>query len=173
MRRTFLKVVIFSAVLFHVSVTIARQNSPDNQETQKVEAGELSKDDQAEIIKLTLELALMKKEIPDYSYLEKQGYVPLSTENISAELVPEIKGFKLLLLEPKKIKELADSSEGYVYYLHFDKFRIKDSKVFVSLDNDPMYGKNASVMAFGGGIVVEFQKKDGKWVGEIWVRRIV
>ncbi len=113
-------------------------------------------------------MALVKKEIPDYNQIEKQQLFLLSTENIKSELVPKIKGIKLILLEPKEIQERADKKGDLIFYLHFKKFKVEGSKVLVYLDNIPMYASNFTQrFLLGGGFTVEFQKKDGKWVGII------
>ncbi len=127
----------------------------------------MTKEDKSELIKLSLEIALVEKRIPDYNIIEKQDHFLLSTENITAELVPQLERINLVLLEPKEIQERAESRGDYVYYFRFKKFKVEGSKVFVYLDNVPMYAKNPTRMAFGGGFTVEFQKKDGKWVSQI------
>ena len=167
MKRCLLRAGIVVALLLQAAVITAQQAPPPPQEPKKEADAGLTKEEKAELIKLSLELALVQKRIPDYNIIEKQYEFLLSTENITAEMVPHLEGINLALLEPKEIRERAESRGDYVYYFRFRKFETKGEKVFVYLDNVPMYAKNPTRMAFGGGITVEFQKKDGEWVSEI------
>ncbi len=167
MRRSLLKTGIIVAVFLQAAAIYAQHNPPPPQAGQKEAAEELTKEEKAALIKLSLELALVEKRIPDYNIIEGQDHFLLSTENITAELVPQLEGINLILLEPKEIQERADSRGDYVYYFRFKKFKTEGPKVLVYLDNVPMYAKNPTRMAFGGGFTVEFQKKDGKWVSKI------
>src|SRR5919205_972776 len=167
MERCLLRAAIIVALLLQAAVVAGQQPPPTPQEAKKEAEAELTKEERAELIKLSLELALVQKRIPDYNIIEEEYEFLLSTENITAEMVPHLKGINLVLLEPKEIKERAESRGDYVYYFRFRKFEAKGAKVFVYLDNVPMYAEKPTRMAFGGGFTVEFQKKDGKWFSEI------
>ena len=148
---------------------------------QEAQNGHPSDEDKAEIVKLTLERALLKKEIPDYNYIKDLNDIPLSTENIKGELLPELDGIKLVLLKPEEIQERAEQDGNYVYFLEFEEFRVKGPKVIVAINHYPKYAKKPHpkyadrprVMAFGGGLIIEYQRQDGKWVGEVVGRVIV
>jgi hypothetical protein len=134
----------------------------------------LSDGDKAEIIKLTLERALVKKEIPDYHYIKDLQHVPTSTKNINAELLPKFAGIGFLPLKPEEIEERAAKDEGhYIYFLEFETFTIKDSKVIVELGNYPKYNQKPGPTAFGGALGFECQKQDGKWACEVKERIVV
>lgn len=165
MRRAFLAVIAIVVTLIHASICVAQQNPPQAEE-QKSAADWFTQEDKAEVIKLSLERALVQKKIPDYNIIEKQEFFLLSTENITRELVPEIEGINLILLTPEQIQERAESRGDYVYYFRFTKFEVEDAKVRVSLDNIPMYAKKPTRLAFGGGFTIEFQKIEGKWIGK-------
>jgi len=128
------------------------------QEPVPTEAGrqEIPQEDRAELIRLTLERALIAKKIPDYNIIEKQEVFYLSTENVPPGLVPTIEGVALVMLEPEEIKKLANGRGDYVYYFKFKEFKFDGPKVIVSLDNIPMYADKPARMAFGGGFVIEY-----------------
>ena len=153
------------STILHVSICVAQQKQPKSEE-QKPAANWFTQEDKAELIKLSLERAIVEKKIPDYNIIEKQEYFLLSTENITTDLVPDIKGVNLILLTPEQIQERAENRGDYVYYFWFTKFEVEDVKVRVSLDNIPMYAKKPARLAFGGGFIIEFQKMEGKWVGK-------
>jgi hypothetical protein len=140
----------------------------------------LGDEDKAEIVKLALELAVVKKEIPDYKYIKDLENIPISTENIDAGQLPKFDGVKLVLLKPEEIQERAEEDGNYVYFLEFEEFRIEGAKVIVTLNHYPKYAKKPHpkyadkprVMAFGGALISEYQKRDGKWLGEVVGRAI-
>lgn len=133
----------------------------------------LTDGDKTEIIKLTLERALVAKEIPDYHIIEDKENMVLSTENIDPNLVPKILGVNLTLLDPDKIQEKADR-EGDFLYLCFKQIQIKGSRVIVSLDNIWAVSKNSQVAYLsGGGFTIRYYRDlFGTWVGEMIVRWI-
>lgn len=150
----------------HATSTHLWQNRPEAQQVRREKDDGLTNEDKAELVRLTLERALIAKAIPDYNVIEKQESFLLSTENITAEVVPKIKGITLVLLEPAKIKERANSKGDYVYYFRFREFRRENGRVLVLLDNIPMYADKPKRAAFGGGFTIEYRKQDGKWVGK-------
>ena len=167
MRRIILPVVTALAIVCHSPTCFTQQNQPASAEQKQVAADDgLKPEDKAELIKLSLERALVEKKIPDYNIIEKQETFLLSSENLTTDLVPQIKGYELVVLAPKQIQERAESRGDYVYYFRFRKFEVQGAKVRVSLDNIPMYAKKPSRLAFGGGFTVEYQKIEDKWVGE-------
>lgn len=128
----------------------------------------ISDKDQAEIIKLTLERALVAKEIPDYHLIKDKENIVLSTENIDPNLVPNIPGVNLILLDPDEIQENADL-EGDFLYLRFEQVKVENSKVIISLDNIwavSQYTQGAYLS--GGGFTIEYHRDFfGRWSGEV------
>ncbi len=127
----------------------------------------MSDADKAEIVRLTLEDALIKKTIPDYNRLVEGGRgIAVSTENIKAEWVPTFRGLKFILLSPAEIQRKADREKDFLY-LSFARFRVKGSCVAVTLANSWAVGKN-SAMGYlsGGGSVYEYRKHGTKWIGK-------
>ncbi len=165
MKHLSLTILVLVIGFFNVLAITAQQVPTKTKETSKDDFIKLTDEDKAELIKLALEMALVKKEIPDYNQIQKQEHFLLSTENIKPELVPEIKGIKLILLEPEEIQERADKKGDLIFYFRFKKLKAEGSKILVYLDNIPMYAKNFTQrFLLGGGFTIEFQKKDGKWV---------
>ena len=127
----------------------------------------ITEEDKVAIIRLTLERALIDKEIPDYELIKDNENIILSTANIDANLVVEIPGTNLILLTPDKIQEKADR-EGDFLYLRFEPIEMKDSEVIVSLSNNWAVSKDSeNLYLSGGGFRIEYQKIDGKWVGRV------
>jgi hypothetical protein len=132
----------------------------------------LTDKDRAEIIRLTLERALVDKEITGYYLIEHYETIILSTENINPNLVPTISGVNLTLLEAEGIQEKADS-EGDFLFLHFEQMQIKDFRVIVLLYNTFAVGKDSNrAYLCGGGFAIRYHRGlFGGWVSEplcIW-----
>lgn len=130
------------------------------------EVSDISDSDKAEIVKLTLEDALVKKKIPDYNMLiEQRGNIVLSTENIKPDWIPNLSGYKLTLLSPAEIQR-----KGDFLYLSFDEFKVKGSCVAVTLTNSWAVGKKSGMgYLSGGGFTYEYRKQSGKWIGK-WIQ---
>jgi len=128
----------------------------------------LSDEDRAELIRLTLERALIEQEIPDYGLLEDPANVVLSTENIDAALVPELPGVSLELLTPDEIQARADE-QGDFLYLRFDRLEADSAEeVSVSLSNSWAVGADSdNVYLSGGGFTIEYTKTGESWTGEV------
>ena len=134
----------------------------------------LTDGDKAEIVRLTLERALVKREIPDYDYIKDLKQVLISNKNIKTELLPKFDGIGFALLKPEEIEERAERVAGsYIYFLEFGKFKVEDAKVMVDLNHYPKYNRKPGIMAFGGALVFECQRQDGKWACEVKYRVIV
>ena len=171
MRKSLWSAFMVISVMLPAHAGTAARKQIGSQESP--EAAELPAKDKAELIRLTLERALVDKKIPDYNIIAKQESFLLSTENISAELVPEIKGIKLIQLAPEEIKERAETDGSYVYYFRFRKFEVEGARVLVMLDNIPMYANKPRRFAFGGGFTIEYEKMDGEWIGKEKINWIV
>jgi hypothetical protein len=128
----------------------------------------LTRQDQADIIRLTLERALIDQEIPDYGLLKDTQDIVLSLTNFDAALVPELKDINLVVLTPEEIQAKADS-EGDFLYLEFTEIKAESAtKVMVSLNNAWAVAEASKVgYLSGGGFTVEYSKTEVGWVGEI------
>lgn len=114
--------------------------------------------DKAEIIRLMLEDALATNKFPDLLTEGKQSIV-LSTKYIKPGWVPNLPGYKLILMSQSEIQKKANS-EGGLPYLSFVKFKVRGPCVSVVL-------ANWGVGNLGGGAFnYEYRKHSGKWVGK-------
>ena len=128
----------------------------------------LTSEDQPELIRLTLERALVDKEVPDYALLAEQGTFILSTENVDPTLVPELEGVELTLMTPEEIQARANE-EGDFLYLRFDEITAESAdKVTVSFSNAWAVAEDSDTgYLSGGGFSIEYVREDGGWNGEI------
>jgi len=128
----------------------------------------LSDEDQADLIRLTLERALVDKEVPDYQLLAEQGPFVLSTENVDPALVPELEDVDLTLMTPEEIQARANE-EGDFLYLRFDEITAESAdKATVSFSNAWAISEDSDVgYLSGGGFSIEYVRELGGWHGEI------
>jgi hypothetical protein len=129
--------------------------------------------DVAEIVRLSLIIALVDKEIPDYHLIKDKENIVLCSENINEFLVPEIDGVNLIVLDLDEIHSKADR-EGDLLYLRFTKlWIINDRHAIVNLDNMWMMRTGRPYMYLsGGGLSISFNKESGVWNGRvlsIWI----
>lgn len=132
------------------------------------EAGNVSDVDKAEIVRLTLEDALVKKALPDFNLLvERKHDIIISMLNMSAAWIPRINGFKFISMSQAQIQQKADR-EGDFLYLSFARFTAKGSCVAVTLVNSWAVGKKSGMgYLSGGGSMYEYHKQGAKWIGKI------
>lgn len=137
----------------------------------------LTDEDRKEIIRLALEEAIIKKPMSNLGFWDKQRReaskkaldVYLLKENIDDEIVPQLPGVNLILLDKNGIQEKADSEDSIVY-LSFSKFKSQGSNVVVSL-NIHLAQSNLSggqrILGWGAGRTIEYHKEAGRWVGQV------
>lgn len=126
-------------------------------------------EDQAQIIQLSLERALVDQEIPDYSLLVSEGKaVVLSTENIDLEEAPTVAGHELVLLTPDEIQAKANE-EGDFLHLRFGPFETEDEDtVNVSLGNVWATAEDSTTgYLSGGGFELVYKRLPDGWRGEV------
>jgi inhibitor of cysteine peptidase len=128
----------------------------------------LSDEEGADLVRLTLERALIDREIPDYGLLPDPAHVVLSTENIKPQFVPQLPGVTLELLSPEEIQARADA-QGDFLYLRFDEMSTsQENEATVSLSNTWAVGADSdNAYLSGGGFTIEYKKEAGEWIGEI------
>ena len=149
--------------------TLEQDNVMDP-ETEEPEGEEalLTDEERAELMRLTLERALIEQEIPDYALIADPTNVVLSTENIDPALVPELPGITLELLTPEEIQAKADA-EGDFLFLRFDELSAKSAEeATVSLSNTwAIAADSDTAYLSGGGFTIEYTKDGDDWTGEI------
>lgn len=134
---------------------------------------EIPPTDRAQLIRLTLERALLAKEIPDYELLANQGDIILSLKNIDPSLVPALPGVHLITMTPEEIQTRANN-EGDFLYLEFQEIVASSpDRVSISLNNGWAAAEDSKTgYLSGGGFVIEFVKEGDVWSGEvvgIWI----
>ncbi len=117
---------------------------------------------------MTLERAIIDKEIPGYESFKDERNIVLSTNNIRKELVPRIKGVKLIVLDADEIQDRADK-EGVYPYLRFDRLNLQNPEnAVVELWIGYAQPKNSDLGPMsGGGFTLFYKKVSGRWEGEV------
>lgn len=137
----------------------------------------LTDDDRREIIKDALNEAILKKKMSNLGFWDKQREdktkdkldVYLLKQNVAPDLLPELPGVNLILLNADEMQERANS-ETSIVYLAFNKFSAEGSTVIVSLDIHLLQSKLPGAqrwMGWGAGHTYVYRKENGKWVGRI------
>ncbi|MFZ1399526.1 MAG: hypothetical protein WAS33_21645 [Candidatus Promineifilaceae bacterium] len=129
---------------------------------------DLPDEDVAELLRLTLEQALVDQEIPDYALLADQPQIILSTENIDTALLPELGGVNLVTMTPDEIQAKADA-DGDFPYLRFQGFSApSNDEVNVSLGSSWAIGADSDMIYLsGGGFTINYTRTDAGWSGEV------
>ncbi|MFL6275577.1 MAG: hypothetical protein ACJ74G_10220 [Blastocatellia bacterium] len=122
--------------------------------------------DTAEIIRLTLERAIVAGEAPDYHMIKDRPPIVISSENLNPNWLPQFPGLELTMLDQQQIQERADASPLFLY-LRFRSIQIKGEQAEVVLDVVQARGKQTKEMGFGGSLTIEYRKENGKWIGEV------
>ena len=124
--------------------------------------------DKAELIKLTLERAIVDKEIPGYESIKDKRNIVLSTENIRKELVPRIKGLKFIVFNADEIQDKADR-EGDFSYFRFSRLNLQNSEnavvelwIVYAVSKDSYFGPRG-----GRGFTLFYKKVSGHWEGGV------
>src|SRR5437764_1325427 len=103
----------------------------------------------AEIIRLSLQRAVVAGEIPDYHLIQDKQNILISAEGINPNLLPQLPAINL------------------VFFLRFRSIEIAGDRAEVNLDNIQAVGKRTKQMGFGGSMTIEYRKENGNWVGEV------
>jgi len=122
--------------------------------------------DKAEIVRLSLQWALVDKKIPDYRlYFSEMENIILSVENIEAGVLPQMPGVNLTLLQPEEIQKKADE-EGDFLYLRFLQLEVSNSEAKVSLDSTWAVGKDSQEIHHAGyaRCNAEYHRESGEWI---------
>ena len=126
-------------------------------------------EDKTEIVRLSLERALVDQEIPDLGLLVENGNeIALSTENIADVAVPRVPGFELILLSPEEIQAKADA-EGDFLYLHFNPFEVETpDRASVGLGSQWAVAEESTTgYLSGGGLQMIYERLPDGWAGQV------
>lgn len=175
MKRLLLLLTLFMAIALagcRAPAPAAENDAPAGEAT-----GDMLPDETlAELVRLTLERALVAQEIPDYALLTAETEaIILSTEHIGPALVPELNGVELLALTPEEIQARANEVGDFLY-LRFDEITaVSENVVQVALFNTWIRAEGSEMLYLsGGGFVVEYTETAAGWQGEVissWISR--
>ncbi len=158
--------IIYEAIVF-VSLLLAGCIS--DEKLQQEEA------DKQIIAKMSLEWAVLDKDIPDYNIINDKNHFVLSTRNINKSYNFSLENITISILTPEEIKQKSEA-EGDFLYLEFEKIDISSRRATVKLNNiwaQNETSRKTTAYLSGGGATIPFTKIGGKWVRqdvtETWI----
>ena len=150
--------------------TLDVDNAPQLPGTEEGSLSDLGLPDEdlTELLRLTLERALVDQEIPDYALLADQDEIVLSTENIDPALLPELDGVNLVTMSPEEIQAKADA-DGDFPYLRFQGFTaVSQDEVNISLGSSWAIAADSDMLYLsGGGFTINYTRTADGWTGEV------
>lgn len=128
----------------------------------------LPDEDLTELLRLTLERALVAQEIPDYALLADQEQIVLSTENIDPALLPDLDGVDMVTMSPEEIQAKADA-DGDFPYLRFQGFTaVSQDEINISLGSGWAIAADSDMLYLsGGGFTINYTRTNAGWNGEV------
>ena len=150
------------------SVNTANENNPDERF--------LSMDlDKQTIAQLSLEWAILDKNIPGYNLMKDKNHIIVSTMNINKNYNFTLEDISFTILTPEEIQQKSNK-DGDFLYLEFRGLDIYGNTATVELHNSWAVSeetrKNGLGFLSGGGARIPFKKEGGRWlrqnVTEIW-----
>lgn len=131
--------------------------------------------DRQTIAQMSLEWAVLDKNIADYNMIKDKGHLVLSTRNINKSYNFLLENVTISILTPEEIKQKSEA-EGDYLYLEFEMLDIQGSKATVKLNNiwaQNEASKKTIAYLSGGGATIPFIKVEGIWVRqavtEAWI----
>ncbi len=127
------------------------------------------------IAQMSLEWAVLDKNIPDYNLIKDKENLVLSNKNINKSYNFSLENITISILTPEEIKQKSEA-EGDYLYLEFEMLEIYGSRATVKLNN--IWAQNETsrkTIAYlsGGGAAIPFRKEGGRWVRqdvtETWI----
>ena len=141
---------LFSVLILTAGVLLASVNVCNAKDIQLIDK------DKAQIVKsILLDIDFLSRGL---RIGETKDVVYLSTENISPELMPEIRGVHFILVNPEEVEE--KSKNGFGYYA-FTDFKVRGSKVLVSF-GDTWRNDRGGAVSYRT-THYEFRKMSGRW----------
>jgi hypothetical protein len=123
------------------------------------------------IVAQALEVAVVRREIPDFRLMADPSEIVLADDGIDPAWVPEFPGIRFRVLDADQIREKADR-EGDYLHLAFRALALEeDGSVTVTLENRWAVPTGSDVRhVSGGGFRMTFRKAGGTWTGTITSR---
>jgi hypothetical protein len=131
--------------------------------------------DRQTIAQMSLEWAVLGKNISDYNLIKDKDHLVLSTRNINKGYNFSLGNITISILTPEEIKQKSEAEGDYLYF-EFEMLEIYGSRATVKLNN--IWAQNETsrkTIAYlsGGGATIPFTKIGGKWVRqdvtETWI----
>ena len=131
----------------------------------------LSRTDRTNILRECLTLALTEKQLPDFHFFDKVEFIPISSNNINSDSLPNIPGFKFMLLDSTQLRVRADSL-GDFSFIEFHKIvQMPDNSVDITLNHSWALNQKTRrqrvIIMSGGFIDIHCYKSLGIWTGEV------
>ena len=132
-------------------------------------------DDRQTLAQISLEWAILDKNIPDYNLIKDKNSIILSTRNINKSYIFSLKDITIIILTPEEIKQKSEEDGDFLYF-EFGMIDIQGTDATVKLGNIwAQSEKSRKKIAYlsGGGATIPFMKQGDKWirknVTEIWI----
>lgn len=131
--------------------------------------------DRQTIAQMSLEWAVLGKNISDYNLIKDKDNLVLPTGNINKGYNFSLENITISILTPEEIRQKSEA-EGDYLYLEFEMLEIYGSRATVKLNN--IWAQNETsrkTIAYlsGGGATIPFTKIGDKWVRqdvtETWI----
>ncbi len=132
--------------------------------------------DRQTIAQLSLEWAIIGKNIPDFHLINDPNNIIVSTRNINKSYNFSLENITFNILTPEEIQQKSNNQGDFLYF-EFEMLDIIDNSATVKLNNiwavSEENKKNGSLYLSGGGATIPFKKERGRWLTgeatEIWM----
>ena len=129
-----------------------------------VPEGAVSDEDKAEVVRAILIQGTEGQLLLDQE--QRKTGVILSTKNIKPEWLRGFQGVRIQFLTPAEIQRKADK-EGDFPFLLIPEIKVRSQCIAITLSNTWAQGKNSNALYMSGaGLIYEYRKESGKWVGK-------
>lgn len=133
----------------------------------------LTREDEKEIIKCTLEIGLVEGHIPDFQMLNDTVNIILTAEDIDPLLIPKKVGDKKILLCTRDELQKKADKEGDFMTVFVSLPVFEDTVVLIDIGDYIIKSKDSDkIYLCGGGFGLKFKKIEDKWVGKVYVEWI-
>lgn len=127
------------------------------------------------IAQMSLEWAVLDKNIPDYNLIKDKDNIVLSNRNIDKSYNFSLGNITISILTPEETKQKSEA-EGDFLFLEFEKIDISSREATIKLNNiwaQNETSRKTTAYLSGGGATIPFTKIEGTWVRqdvtETWI----
>jgi hypothetical protein len=123
----------------------------------------LDEADEIDLVRLSMEWALVDKNVPDLGLLPDPLNIVLVLEGFETRIVPKLAGVNLTLLNAEEAQAKADA-EGDFPYLRISLYEATETAAQVEVATAMAVSKDSEIgYLVGGGCRLAFEKIDGRW----------